>query len=68
MPLRTDSYKVVINHEEQYSIIPATQKPSIGWREVGKAGSQIACLKYIEEVWTDMRPSDKERILKSLKG
>ena len=68
MTLRTDSFKVVINHEEQYSIIPVTQKPSAGWREVGKVGSQSVCLKYIEEVWTDMRPSDKDRILRSIKG
>ena len=68
MILRTDSFKVVINHEEQYSIIPATQKPSVGWREVGKVGTQSVCLKYIEEVWTDMRPSDKDRIMRSLKG
>lgn len=68
MSLRKDNYKVVINHEEQYSIIPASQTPTIGWKEVGKVGSQSACLEYIEEVWTDMRLSDKERILRNLRG
>ena len=63
----TTRYKVVINHEEQYSIVPATQSLSRGWREVGKMGSRADCLKYIEEVWTDMKPSDKDRITKSLK-
>ena len=67
MVIRTE-FKVVINHEEQYSIIPINQKPSLGWREVGKSGSKSVCLKYIEELWTDMRASDKERILRSLKG
>jgi MbtH protein len=49
-------YKVVINHEEQYSIWPADTKNPAGWREVGRSGSKQACLDYIEEVWTDMRP------------
>jgi MbtH protein len=63
---KTDGFKVVINHEEQYSIIPITEQVSRGWREIGKTGTKSVCLKYIEEVWTDMRPSDKERILKQL--
>lgn len=67
MTLNTE-FKVVINHEEQYSIVPVNQRLSPGWREVGKRGSQSICLKYIEEVWTDMRPSDKDRILRSIKG
>jgi len=68
MDLRTDRYKVVINHEEQYSIIQADQLVSRGWREVGKIGSKEQCLNYIEEVWTDMKAIDKTRILNSLKG
>ena len=68
MSLRTDQYKVVINHEEQYSILPTTQSLPRGWKEVGKVGTSKDCLKYIEEVWTDMRPSDRERILRSIKG
>ena len=66
MTLRTDSFKVVINHEEQYSIIPTDQRLPRGIREVGKVGTKEACLKYIEEVWPDMKPSDKERILRSI--
>lgn len=61
---KTDKYKVVINHEEQYAIIPVDQSLSRGWREIGKSGTQTECLNYIEEVWTDMKPSDKERILR----
>ncbi len=68
MGLRTDGYKVVINHEEQYTIIPIKKTLDRGWREVGKTGTSSACLKYIEEVWTDMRPSDKTRILRSIGG
>ncbi len=49
-------YKVVVNHEEQYSIWPAERENPLGWRDAGKTGSKIECLAYIEEVWTDMRP------------
>ena len=49
-------YKVVVNHEEQYSIWPADRENPLGWRDVGKSGPKAECLAYIEEVWTDMRP------------
>lgn len=49
-------YKVVVNHEEQYSIWPADRENPLGWRDVGKSGTKSECLAYIEEVWTDMRP------------
>ena len=49
-------YKVVINHEEQYSIWQADRDSPPGWRDVGKRGPKSDCLAYIEEVWTDMRP------------
>ena len=49
-------YKVVINHEEQYSIWPADRENPLGWRDVGKQGLKEECLEYIKEVWTDMRP------------
>ena len=49
-------YKVVANDEEQYSIWPADRENASGWRDVGKSGTKEECLKYIEEVWTDMRP------------
>jgi MbtH protein len=28
-------YKVVVNHEEQYSIWPAEREIPLGWRDVG---------------------------------
>ena len=50
------AYRVVVNHEEQYSIWPAHREPPAGWSDAGKAGSKEECLAYINEVWTDMRP------------
>jgi MbtH protein len=52
----TRRYKVVVNHEEQYSIWFAEREPPLGWKEVGKSGPKAECLAYIKEVWTDMRP------------
>lgn len=52
----TSIYKVVINHEEQYSIWSADRENALGWRDAGKSGTKEACLAYINEVWTDMRP------------
>jgi MbtH protein len=49
-------YKVVVNHEEQYSIWPVDRENPLGWKEVGKSGAKTECLAYIKEVWTDMRP------------
>jgi MbtH protein len=52
----TAIYKVVVNHEEQYSIWPLNRNNPLGWRDVGKSGPKSECLEYIKEVWTDMRP------------
>jgi MbtH protein len=50
------TYKVVVNHEEQYSIYPAERPNPLGWKDAGPTGSKADCLAYIKEVWTDMRP------------
>lgn len=52
----TTTYKVVVNHEEQYSIWSVERENPLGWRDAGKSGSKEECLVYIKEVWTDMRP------------
>ena len=49
-------YKVVVNHEEQYSIWPADKENPLGWQDAGKNGLKTECLTYIKDVWTDMRP------------
>lgn len=50
------THKVVVNHEEQYSIWPVHRDNPLGWRDAGKTGTKAECLAYIEDVWTDMRP------------
>ena len=51
-----DLYRVVVNHEEQYSIWPLDKENAPGWKDAGKTGTKTECLAYIKEVWTDMRP------------
>lgn len=52
----TTVYKVVVNHEEQYSIWPAERENALGWRDEGTQGFKAECLAHINEIWTDMRP------------
>jgi MbtH protein len=52
----TRKYRVVVNHEEQYSIWFAERENPLGWKDAGKSGTKQECLAYIKEVWTDMRP------------
>ena len=49
-------YRVVINHEEQYSIWPVEKDLPLGWQEAGFSGTKAACLEHIEEVWVELRP------------
>lgn len=48
--------RVVLNHEEQYSLWFVDRDLPLGWREDGFRGSKQECLDHIAEVWTDMRP------------
>jgi len=57
----TTTYKVVVNHEQQYSIWPTEKENPLGWMDAGKTGSKTECLAYIKEVWTDMRPLSLRR-------
>ncbi|MBD2245048.1 MbtH family protein [Nostoc sp. FACHB-888] len=59
-------YKVVVNHEEQYSIWPADRENALGWTDAGKTGIKSECLEYIKEVWTDMRPLSLRKKMEEL--
>ncbi|MBX3629117.1 MAG: MbtH family protein [Nitrosomonas sp.] len=60
-------FRVVVNHEEQYSIWPEYKDIPAGWREAGKTGTKKECLDYIETVWTDMRPLSLRQFMDSQK-
>ena len=48
-------YKVLVNHEEQYSFWPANKANALSWHDAGKSGTKDGC-PYSKEVWTDMPP------------
>ena len=58
-------YKVVVNHEEQYSIWPDDREIPSGWRAAGRSGRKDECLAYIKDVWTDMRPLSLRRAMEA---
>lgn len=60
-------YKVVVNHEEQYSIWPEQRENPRGWSSPGVTGSKAECLSYIESVWTDMRPLSLRKAMEEAK-
>jgi MbtH protein len=64
----TTLYKVVANHEEQYSIWPEYRENPPGWRDAGKKGLKAECLAYIKEVWTDMRPLSLRKQMEAGEG
>ncbi|MGW6504519.1 MbtH family protein [Nonomuraea angiospora] len=49
-------YRVLINEEEQYSLWPASIDVPSGWSVALEETSRQACLDYINEQWTDLRP------------
>ncbi|EIE98984.1 MbtH family protein [Saccharomonospora glauca] len=59
--MSSDTYLVVLNHEEQYSVWPADRDLPAGWRPEGTSGTREECLDHIERVWTDMRPLSLRR-------
>ena len=64
----TQTYLVVLNDEEQYSIWPAGRDIPPGWRTDGCSGSKADCLAHIDEVWTDMRPLSLRRAMEQAAG
>jgi MbtH protein len=61
MPASDAVYKVVVNHEMEYSLWPAGRSNPLGWLDAGHQGSREQCLAHVRAVWTDMRPLSLRR-------
>jgi len=51
------TYHVLINDEGQHSLWPAFIDVPEGWTIVHKSDTRAACLEYVNQNWTDMRPN-----------
>lgn len=52
-----ETFIVLINHEEQYSIWPHWKAVPEGWRVVeGVQGDKKTVVAYVDGAWADMRP------------
>jgi len=50
------SYGALVNDEDQYSLWPTSIAVPEGWTVAFGPDSRAACLEFIEQNWTDMRP------------
>ena len=56
-------YYALVNDERQYSLWPADIDVPAGWSVVHGRAGRDACLAYIDEYWTDMRPASLARAM-----
>ncbi|WP_280310726.1 MbtH family protein [Nocardia abscessus] len=52
----SERFLVLVNEEEQHSLWPVFAEIPTAWTVVFGDDSRSACVEYIEEHWTDMRP------------
>ncbi|MGF6889231.1 MbtH protein [Nocardia sp. GAS34] len=58
-------FSVLINDEEQYSLWPSFADIPHGWRRAFGEDSRSACMEYIENNWTDMRPKSLRQSMRA---
>ena len=58
------SFLVLVNDEEQHSLWPTFADVPGGWRVAYGEADRAACLDYIEQNWTDIRPKSLRDRLK----
>jgi MbtH protein len=58
-----EKFRVLVNHEEQYSLWPEWKAIPGGWRDTGISGDKAHCLEYVEKAWVDMRPLSLRRFM-----
>lgn len=57
------NFFVLVNDEEQHSLWPSFADLPEGWRVAFGDADRAACLEFIEQNWTDIRPKTlRERL------
>ena len=65
----TAVFHVLVNEEGQYSLWPAFKEVPPGWTIAHKSDTRAACLEFINQNWTDMRPKSLiERMERKAEG
>jgi uncharacterized protein YbdZ (MbtH family) len=62
------SFYVLVNDEDQHSLWPTFADVPAGWQVVygeGDGTSRAACLDYVEQHWTDLRPKSLRDVMDS---
>ncbi|WP_217197735.1 MbtH family protein [Streptomyces buecherae] len=55
-------YLVLVNAEGQHSLWPAITPVPAGWTVAHPEDSRAACVAYVEEHWSDLRPASLRRL------
>lgn len=50
------TFLVLVNDENQHSLWPQFADVPAGWTVTHGPDTHAACLEYVEQAWTDMRP------------
>ncbi|MFI0819506.1 MbtH family protein [Streptomyces sp. NPDC021098] len=56
-------YLVLVNDEGQHSLWPSFAEVPAGWTVAHGEDTREACVAYVEEHWTDMRPTSLVRAM-----
>jgi MbtH protein len=59
------TYLVLVNDEGQHSLWPAFAEVPGGWTVAHQEDTRQACLEYVEQNWTDLRPKSLIRSMAS---
>ena len=59
-------YHVLVNDEGQHSLWPSFIEVPEGWTIIHESDSRAACLEFINQHWTDMRPNSLIESMKEL--
>jgi len=57
------TFHVLVNEEEQYSLWPSFVQIPNGWTSAFGPSERQACLDYVDQNWTDMRPLSLRRAM-----
>lgn len=56
------SFLVLVNDERQHSLWPADLDVPDGWTITHGPDTRAACVQFVEEHWTDMRPASLAKV------